>query len=68
MANSGSATNIQRSLNNLLSLASGFVSQSHLRASLNDGRYVTSVLGIKRRLSSGTCVAVVFSVACIAWK
>jgi len=65
-----SATNTHRSLRSLLSLASGFVSQSRLRVPLNDARFVTSVLGIKRWLCGdhpravSVCVAVVFSTAC----
>ena len=61
-----------RSLRRVLSLASGFVSQSRLRVPLNDARYVTSILGIKRWLCSdhsrgvSVCFAVVFSTACIA--
>lgn len=62
---SGCATDPHRSLRRLLSLASGLVPVSHLRVPLNDARYVTSVLGIKRRLSSGVWVAVVCFTACI---
>ena len=56
----------------LLSLASGFVPRSRSRVPLNDARFVTSVLGIKRWRCSDhsqgvtVCVAVVFSMACIA--
>jgi hypothetical protein len=62
----GSATNTHRSLRSLLSLASGFVSQSRLRVLLNDAQFVTSVLGIKRWLCADHSRGVSVCVAGIA--